>query len=45
MRFLFGSEKNVYCNLHGQKLQACDLPVNSWQVELHVKVPTLGPGR
>ena len=45
MRFLFGSEKNVCCNLQGQKLQACDLPVNSWQVELYVKVLTLGPGR
>ena len=38
-------QKNVCCNLHGQKLQACDLPVTSWQVELYVKVPTLGLGR
>ena len=44
--FLIGSDaKNVCCNLHGQKLQACDLPVTSWQVELYVKVPTLGLGR
>ena len=39
MRFLLGSDaKNVCCNLQRQKMQACDLPVNSWQVELYVKV-------